>query len=102
MCNGRIEKNGLNQIKDDITDKPTTFDDWFSKLVIYPDSKYLISWQLFMTLAYLFAIMLDTFVIAFRLFPLKTSVNVNLFQTTFSFLMVVDIILKFFIATRQI
>lgn len=101
MCNGRIEKDGMNMIKDGIEENPPTFDDWFTKFVIFPTSKYLISWQLFMTLVYLLAILLDAFVIAFRLVPLSRSENVNSFQMAFSLLMVADIISKFFIATKH-
>ena len=80
-----------------MAEKTQTFDERFAKFVINPYSKYLIGWQLTMTLVYLVAIILDSFIMSFHLQPLKEP-DINFWQTLFSFLMVIDIFLKFFIA----
>jgi len=80
-----------------VTEKPQTFDERFAKFVINPYSKYLIAWQLTMTMVYLVAIILDSFIMSFHLQPLREP-DINFWQTLFSFLMVIDIFLKFFIA----
>jgi len=45
--------------------RKTTCDDWFSKFVITPVHKYLLGWNVFMTLIYLIAIITDTLIIGF-------------------------------------
>jgi hypothetical protein len=67
--------------------------------VINPYSKYILVWNLTMTVVYLISIFMDTLILGFHLTPLLDP-RVNLWSTFFGFLMVVDIILKFFVAFR--
>ena len=70
MSNGRILRDdSIKKIPPPAQKKPT-FDDWFAKYVISPYSKYLVAWNLVMTLFYLVAIFQDSMTIAFHLHPL--------------------------------
>ena len=75
------------------------FDDYFSKFVMMPKSKYLLLWQIFIAIVYILSIGLDNMIIAFRLTILKYH-GINNAQMLFSAIMIVDIILQFFIAYR--
>ena len=68
--------------------------------MIRPYNKYLIMWNLLMTLGYLVAIFTDSLIIAFHLNPLLDPTFCR-FQTALSFLMLIDIVLKFFTAIRS-
>ena len=99
MCNGRIDKSG-GQEPDEIVVKPPTFDDWFSKYVQLPTSKYIIGWNMFMTSVYLVSIFIDTLIIGFHLHPLLTPSIVTT-QSIAGALMLIDIIVKFFVGFRS-
>ena len=50
--------------------KPTTFDDWFVKFVINPRSRYMVIWNVIITVVVLISIFLDTLILGFHLRPL--------------------------------
>lgn len=104
MSNGKVYKE-KNQIEDtdlwknDILSCQEKFDEYFSKFVMMPHSKYLLLWQIFIAIVYIVSIGLDSLIIAFRLTILLEN-PVNNFQMIFSAIMIVDIILQFFVAYR--
>lgn len=53
-----------------------------------------------MTLFYLVAIIIDTLIMGFHL-KLLLIPEINILQSIFSFVMIIDIILKFFVAIRH-
>ena len=64
-----------------------------------PTSNYVIVWNLFATIFYLISIILDSLIIGFHLTPLLTP-KITTMNTIISFLMLTDIILKFFIGIK--
>ena len=65
--------------------------------MITPVQKYLLAWNIFMSLIYLLSIIIDSLIIGFDLRILVLP-KLNVMQSIFSFLMMVDIALKFFVA----
>ena len=68
--------------------------------MILPNSRYIIVWNIIMTMVYLIAIIMDTLIIGFHL-RLLLIPEYNIWQMIFSAIMIIDIILRFFIAIRQ-
>ena len=98
MCSGRVTND--NSVQNTIKDQKTTnFDEFFAKFVIYPQSKYVLIWGMFMTIIYLLSIFLDSLVLAFHLHPL-TNPGLQNWSTVFTIFMIIDIIVKFFVAIR--
>lgn len=95
MSGGRVDESE-KKVKEPVVMKKTTCDDWFSKFVITPFHKYLIAWNIFMTFIYLVALIMDTLIIGFHLKVLLVP-DLNICQSLFSFLMIIDISIKFFI-----
>ena len=100
MCNGRFDEAVMSLEKDEVEKKTPTFDDWFTKFVISPFSTRLIIWNLFMTLVYLLSIFQDTLTLGFHLDPLLDP-WVSISQSALSALMIIDIVVKFFVAFPQ-
>ena len=103
MSSGRIykdknEKFEILQEKEDpsLNDR---FNNYLSKYIISPYSKYLLFYQIIMTVIYLVALTIDTLILAFKLRLLLTP-NISTLQSIFSFIMIIDIMVKFFIAYR--
>ena len=65
-----------------------------------PFSRYIIGWNIFMTMVYLFSIIQDTLIMGFHL-RLLLIPEMNMWQMVFSLVMIIDIILRFFVAIRQ-
>ena len=101
MTGGRIDESVVTKKKELPVVKQHTCDEWFSKYVISPFSKRLIAWNIFMTFLYLLAIIMDTLIIGFHLRVLKIP-EINVWQSIFSFIMIIDIFLKFFVAQRSL
>ena len=68
--------------------------------MITPLSRYVIMWNILMTAFYLTAIIMDTLIMGFHL-QLLLIPEINIVQSIFSAIMIIDIILKFFIAIRH-
>ena len=68
--------------------------------MITPLSRYVIMWNILMTAFYLTAIIMDTLIMGFHL-QLLLIPEINIVQSIFSAVMIIDIILKFFIAIRH-
>jgi len=79
--------------------KKQSWDDWFAKFVIKPTSRYMIVWNAIMTPVYIVSIFVDTFTFAFHLTPLLEPPLAN-WSSISSAWMLVDIILKFFVAFK--
>ena len=56
MSNGRMQEPEEGKGDNTFVEPPTTIDDTFARLIILPNSKYLILWTILMTLIYLLAI----------------------------------------------
>lgn len=95
MSGGRVDESE-KKAKDNVAARKATCDDWFSKYVITPFHKYIILWNIFMTFVYITAIIMDTLIIGFHL-KILLDPDLNLCQSLFSFLMIIDISVKFFI-----
>jgi len=62
MTGGRVDesdKSSKHQIEEE---KTQTCDEWFSRFVIIPSSRYILLWNILMTMCYLFAIIMDTLI----------------------------------------
>lgn len=66
MSGGRVDESAKQEQTLAVHKKPSC-DDWFSKFVITPFSRYLIIWNIITTLVYLIAIFMDTLIIGFHL-----------------------------------
>ena len=64
-----------------------------------PFSRYIIVWNIIMTMVYLISIIIDTLILGFHL-RLLLIPSFNMWQMIFSAVMIVDIILRFFVAIR--
>ena len=96
MCNGRMDTVNTQE-KSAVIERKQNFDDWFSRFVINPYSKYLLIWNMLMAVIYLVSIFMDTLIIGFHLHPLLDPSICN-WNTSLSFLMLFDVFLKFFIS----
>ena len=100
MSGGRVDESGQDDKQEKEEPRTQTCDEWFSKFVIMPFSRYIIVWNIIMTVVYLIAIIMDTLIIGFHL-RLLLNPEFNVWQMVFSAIMIIDIILRFFIAIRQ-
>ena len=100
MSGGRVDESGQDDKEDKEEPRMQTCDEWFSKFVIMPFSRYIIGWNIFMTMVYLFSIIQDTLIMGFHL-RLLLIPEMNMWQMVFSLVMIIDIILRFFVAIRQ-
>lgn len=100
LCHGRVDNNRKTKKKTykELAPKPS-WDDWFVKFVIKPTSRYMIVWNAFMTLVYIASIFTDSLLIAFHLTPLLEP-DISNWSTISSVLMLLDIIIKFFVAFK--
>lgn len=99
MCNGRLEEKNHKKPQEE-DNKKQSFDDIFARFVISPYSKYILVWNLLTTLSYFISIFIDTLVLGFHLRPLLDA-DLQTCTTVFSATMVIDVVLKFFVAFRQ-
>ena len=76
-----------------------SFDEIFARFVLDPHSRYILAWNLITTLVYATSIFIDTIVIGFHLKPLLTPALQNT-TSIFSAIMIIDVVLKFFVAFR--
>ena len=81
-------------------EKQSKCDNCFAKFVVTPYDRYLIVWNIVMTLLYLVAIIIDSLVIGFHL-ELLLVPKINICQSIFSAVMILDIVLKFSVAIRN-
>ena len=100
MTGGRVDESEKKNQHIEEEKKVQTCDDWFAKFVTTPNSRYIIVWNIVMTVFYLTAIIMDTLIMGFHL-QLLVIPEINIMQSGFSAVMLIDIILKFFIAIRN-
>jgi len=100
MSGGRVDDTGQDEKPGKEETKTQTCDEWFSKFIITPFSRYIILWNIIMTMVYLLAIITDTLIVGFHL-KLLLIPEFNIWQMVFSAVMFIDIVLKFFIAIRH-
>ena len=67
MTGGRVNESQSNDKPIAEAPKTQTCDEWFAKFVMTPISRYIIFWNIIMTLFYLLAILMDTIIIGFHL-----------------------------------
>lgn len=67
--------------------------------MLSPQSRYILAWNLITTLIYSISLFMDTIVIGFHMTPLLVPDLQNA-TTIFSAVMIVDVVLKFFVAFR--
>ena len=100
MCHGKLDKNNEHRaVKYKEVVKRANWDEWFAKYVINPTSRYMLLWNSLMAVIYLISIFMDTLIIGFHLYPLLTP-SVSKASSSLSSIMLVDVILKFFLAFK--
>ena len=69
-------------------------------LIISPEHSFKISWDLWIGYTYFLSFIFDPYIFAFHFMPLLND-HVNNIQILITFSLVINIILKFFIAVKQ-